>query len=190
MTTDTATNGAAAPSPTKFTDTKGREWKIALDPFLIAKVKTDTGVLLTKWGDDKFALAIKLRSEPWFLCDVLWSLLDEQAAANGCRAAAEQEQRELTREFASGLGNNVLTAALDALEGGIADFFMSQGEAESMRELLRKAGRVTELMGSNLLERVKQLDPEQLVKNYSATASSSQPSPTSQSSPVESHSAN
>ncbi len=171
-----------------FTDTEGREWRVAIDPWLVAKVKDDTGALLTKWADDKFALPIKLRDEPWFLCDVLWSICSEQAAANGCAAKASENSTEAVREFARGLGDNTLTLALDALEGAIGDFFTSPQEKQARTILLQKAQKVNELVGMQLVEQVTAIDPAQLAKNYLATVSSSQPSEESAPLLEESHS--
>lgn len=158
-----------------FTDTESRTWKIALDPWLVTKVKNETKVLLTKWGDDNFAVAVQLR-EPGLLCDVLWAICDEQASENGCKEAAEKRAVELTREFARGLGGNTLLDALDALEGGIADFFMSREQAQAQAVLLEKAKVVHEMMGKDLLEKVKAIEPTQAVKSYMDSVSSSRAS--------------
>lgn len=173
-----------------FTDTLGRNWRIALDPWLVTKVKSDTEVLLTKWGDDKFALAIKLREDCELLCNVLWAICEEQAATNGCKEQADARKTELTREFARGLGQNTLIHALDALEGGISDFFMSPAESQARMKLLEKAKQVNELMGQKALEEIAAIDAAQVVKNFTDTVSSAQPSPTKAPLLAESHSAN
>lgn len=158
-----------------FTDTKGRTWTLALDPWLLTQIKDNTGVLLTKWHDDKWKLATELSANPPLLCDVLWGFCEEQAEANAV---------ESTREFARGLGDNVLIDAFTALDGAVADFCMSP-EARRMREnLLEKADKAREIVETQQMEEIAAIDPAQLAKSYLDTVSNSQQSQESTHSPA------
>lgn len=172
-----------------FTDSQGREWKLALDPWLLTHIKDTTDVLLTKWADKNWKLADELSKDYGKLCDVLWGFCEEQAGANGCAAQAETNKTEVVREFARGMGGDTLFNAYTALAGAVTDFCLSQEQREAMELAMSKGMEVTQIANQSLLATVKEkiaaIDSNQLAKSYIATALSSQQSPESTRSPEE-----
>ncbi len=167
-------------SSQSFTDTFGREWKLSLDPWLVTKVKDeckwkdkdkdgksyDRDVLLTEWQDETFKLAQALRSDMGLLVNVVWSICDEQAAANGCEATAKKNERAIQREFAAGLGGTILLDVIDALEVAIINFSRNQSERDALMELKRKAEEVTTHLEKKRMELVQEIDTEKVAENF------------------------
>lgn len=182
-----------------FVDSAGREWKFALDPFLITKVKNEVsyvvpgkkehGLQLLAWDDNEFALAIRLRSDMPLLCDVLWALLDEQATKNGLNEAAQKNECLPVREFTRGLSDEKMWEALKALEVAIANFSPSLERATALRTLLNKDSQVMSILDQKRTKIIESLDPSQLAKSYMDSVSNGQPSPGSTSSVAASPSA-
>lgn len=167
----------------KFTDSLGRDWEIALDPWLLTHVLEATrekcrkcdgsgksgtatcevcdgagevGILLTAWADHEWRMAEELAVKPHKLCDVLWAICEEQAIRNGFVETAKANGVPLEREFARGLGGQALVPAYTALAGAVADFSMSPEERDAMELAMQKAQEVARLTSQGLLQAVRE----------------------------------
>lgn len=182
-----------------FTDSLGRVWQIALDPWLLTHIKNETtqmcracrgtgqngqgpcptchgdtevGVLLTDWADDEWKLAGQLAADPSKLCDVLWAICEEQAEKNGVANA---------REFARGMAGTALVNAYTALGGAVADFGRNPAEREALEMAMAKAMQIAELTSQGMVERMRErmakIDVNQMAQNFIDSVSSTPPSP-------------
>lgn len=162
----------------EFTDCLGRVWKLALDPWILGKIDAEADVLLTKWGDDNFKLAVELSQDLPKLCTVLWGFCEEQTQANGVTNE---------REFARGMGDDTLLHAYTALAGAVTDFSTSPEQREAMRLAMEKGQEVERLTNEMLLARVKEriekINPLQEARNYIDSVSNGQASSESTPSP-------
>lgn len=156
-----------------FTDTADREWKLSLDWDLHEQVKEREGVILLSLGDDDCALLARLHTDFALLVNILWILCEDQAEANG---VIDTENLPATRQFAKGLGGDVLENASEALVAAVIDFFPNRGQRESLAALTEKARETNRIVTEALHEKVTSLDPASLAQSFIDSAGNSPPS--------------
>ncbi|MFA6805222.1 MAG: hypothetical protein WCR17_04525 [Candidatus Methanomethylophilaceae archaeon] len=105
-----------------FKDVNGKEWQISITVGTIKRVKDLMDVnLIDAVSTD---LIDKMKSDPVFLCDILYAICKPQADKDGVSDI----------EFGEGLVGDAIASATDALIGDLVDFFPA-----SQRVILRKA---------------------------------------------------
>jgi hypothetical protein len=159
-----------------FKDTEGREWRLKLDWDLHEQVKDKTGKMLLSLGDNDCELLAELHTNFSLLVDIVWVLCEEQAASLG---VVDDEKLTATRKFAKGLGGDVLEQAATALVGAVIDFFPNQDQRQGLATLVEKAQQTSGILTKAMVQKISELNPEQLAKNCTDLALSSRPLPAS-----------
>lgn len=137
----------------KFTDTKGREWSLAVDTFQLGNVRKLTGFELSKLFENDLARLRQLGSDPELLCRVLFAICQEQATAAG-----------VTEEnFMRGMGGDSLAAAFDAFYEAFADFCPSQ-RRELLRALAKKERETSAEMVTMATSRIEAITTAEILK--------------------------
>lgn len=155
-----------------FTDTLGRKWNLALDFDLHEQVKQREGVLLLSLGDNDCELLAKLHTDFALLVNVLWVLCEEQAEANGIVGT---DAMPATRQFAKGLGGDVLENASKALVAAVIDFFPNREQRAALTALMEKAQATGDLLTQAMLAKIQALDPASLASSFIDSAGNSLP---------------
>lgn len=145
-----------------FTDNQGREWKLPLNVLTVRRVRDKVGVLLTKLCEDNLELLSKLYDDPILLCDVCWSIVEEQAEADGV------DVKSFATEF---LGDTIGRARKALIEATI-DFFDDQETRERMRAALLKIEQIAAKVQTTATEKIEALDVESAAKSVSDFVSS------------------
>lgn len=105
-----------------FKDVNGKEWTISITVGTIKRVKDLMNVnLIDAVSTD---LIDKMKSDPVFLCDILFAICKPQADKDGVSDV----------EFGEGLVGDAISDATTALIGDLVDFF-----PQSQRTILQKA---------------------------------------------------
>ena len=100
-----------------FTDNKGRAWSVEIDTLAIRRVASRLdGLRIDRLYDDGARGMFELTGDPLRLCDLLWVLVEPEAAKRGVT----------DEEFGRALAGDALDAAAVAFQGALADFFPSQ----------------------------------------------------------------
>lgn len=131
-----------------FKDAKEREWTLALDPPLLKRVHSVTGVMLTDLRADPMS---RLAVNPILLCDVLYLLCEKQC-----------KERDISDiEFGESLvGGNTIDEAVTALEVAVADTLPS-----SKRSLLKSLQQKGQQMQEKAMERaMAQMDSPEIME--------------------------
>lgn len=113
----------------KFTDSKGREWDVALDVTAVGDLKARLGLDV---GSKTFFECV---ADPVRMCDVLFVLVEDQAKAAGVS----------DRDFGRGLAGDVIEAASDALYEALI-LFSPSDRREPLRTVATKSKRVAAAM--------------------------------------------
>lgn len=95
----------------QFTDRSGRRWLVQIDVSTIKRVRSLTGVNLLDIVNGE--LIERLCNDPLLLADVLFAVVQPQAATQGISDEA----------FGQGLAGNAIAEATTALLSGLVDFF-------------------------------------------------------------------
>lgn len=156
-----------------FKDTKGREWKLELNAYLLKRVKEEVGVLLTSIADNECKLLGDLHEDCGLLVDVLWCLCRSQAKEHG---VVDDDESQATEKFAMGLAGDAIEHATEALVGAITDFFSSPVQRKALTELMSKAKQTTDVLGKSMLAKIEALDPNSLAETITASVLNSPPS--------------
>jgi hypothetical protein len=134
----------------KWTDREGRDWTIDVNVGTVRKVKADTEIDLLKISDASLSEQL---SDPMTLCDVLWSLVEHQAA-----------EKDVTPEsFGSSLAGDCLESALDSLMQEIIDFFPSR-RRQILQKLMDKARAAENQMIETAMEKADSKEMEAEIK--------------------------
>lgn len=105
-----------------FKDRQGKQWEISITVGTIKRVKDILGInLLDAVSTD---LLDTIRTDPVFLCDLLYAICKPQADRDGVTDI----------DFGEGLAGDSIADATDAFLSELVDFF-----PQSQRNLLRKA---------------------------------------------------
>lgn len=108
-----------------FTDTTGREWKVAITVADVRRVKETLDVNLVHAIGG--TLLQDLSEDPLLLCDVLYVVCQQQA----------EERQVSDADFGRGLAGDVITDATSAFLQALVDFFPS-GKSQMLRRVLAK----------------------------------------------------
>lgn len=122
-----------------FKDVNGKEWTISITVGTIKRVKDLLNVnLIDAVSTD---LIDRMKSDPVFLCDILYAICKPQADKDGVSDI----------DFGEGLAGDAIASATDALIGDLVDFFPS-----SQRMILQKALAKIENAEKKLTETMNQ----------------------------------
>lgn len=123
-----------------FIDNKSRKWTIEIDVNVIRAVRKETQVNLYNALADGFKGIHELLADPVMLCDVLWII---------CKDQAEKMSPTVTDEmFGKSLRGDAIVNAVDALVGGLIDFFPQ----EKARTNLAAAWAKSKEMSQHLMD--------------------------------------
>jgi hypothetical protein len=126
-----------------FTDRKQLAWSIDLDVAAVRRVKSTLGVDLLAVAEAESTLLARLYTDPIFLVDLLYVLVQEQAQARGIS----------DEDFGAGLGGESIDQAAEALLQAITDFFPRR-QREVLQALLAKVDEGMERVVVRIRERV------------------------------------
>lgn len=115
-----------------FTDTQGRVWNLAMDVSALRRVKDLAKVDLMDLANGK--LVVELTNDPLMLCDVLYAMVQPEAAAKGIDLAG----------FCSGMGGDAFDPATEALLAELVDFFPNR-RRPLMSAILKKERTLEEM---------------------------------------------
>lgn len=157
----------------KFTDSKGREWLVAIDgAAAVKRVRTLTGIDIWKAADAGLDQLRAVLADVVALADVLYAVVRPEADA---RKVSDEE-------FAAGLSGDVLEAAATALVEAVIDFFPT-----ARRDQLRRAVAIGRAVLAEILVRENaelaelEADPLALLRPSDSTTGSPEsaaPTPT------------
>jgi len=148
----------------RFTDDKGRVWRVAIDVGAAKRVKARTDADLLKAIEDG-GLLRQLGEDPVLLVDVLYALCLPQAERDGIDEDA----------FVEGLVGDAIESAADALVEGLVDFF-PQRRAALLRAIFAKTERAADLAMTSLEKGVANGDYDDVIEKAVAGASARPPS--------------
>lgn len=100
----------------KFLDGAGRSWDVAISVGVIRRVRDRLGIDLSKLVENEFAVLQQVVTDPVVLCDVLYVMVEPQAAGAGVSAV----------EFGEALTGDAIEGAADALYEAFANFSPSR----------------------------------------------------------------
>jgi len=133
-----------------FKDSEGREWLIHVNVSAVKRVRDLTKVDLPGLIGEGLG---KLLEDPVEFVNVLYVLVKPQADSRNPPVTDE--------EFGAALGGDTLERAADAFVEELIDFFPAP-RRQPLRELMKKARQVSDLMLTRASERIAALDPEEL----------------------------
>jgi hypothetical protein len=151
-------------TPTRFTDSKGDVWDVALSVGMLERLQADADFALDALIESPDAMSAKLFKSPRVFAQALWVLCEEQAAARGLDG----------RGFGMRLDRETLDRATEAFFEAAVLFYprSSAGKAIKGRlpELFRRMDEETARQANEYMDRV-------LAGVSSATAGDSPASP-------------
>jgi len=154
----------------KFTDLKGREWKVSLNGWTLKAVNDGCNVLLTKLVDDKCSILAAIHEDPLLLVTILWYMVEDQA----------KEQDVTQKDFAMALAGDVIYNAKSCLIEETIDFFEDPATRRNVamivnrtKELATQIQTETEARLEKILQRIT---PESVVKATTEYSGSTQES--------------
>lgn len=165
-----------------FTDNAGRVWTVAITIAAVKRVRSLAGVdlLSSQSGEEGGGPIQRLMADPVLLCDVLFAVIQPEAAA---RNVSDED-------FGRSLAGDALEAATVALLDGLVDFFPPGQRAvlakaidrirQAQRQVLTAiSGRLDEVRIEPLVEAaVARLDPSTSGPPSTSSPASSGSTPT------------
>lgn len=130
-----------------FKDLNGREWTIELDAPTVRQIRTECGGI-DLLGDDGKAYD-RMYDDPLLLCDVLWSILKDEAQAAGIDG----------KQFFKAVKGDPFEFALAAIQKAITDFFPSQ-RRKLLETVAEKNAKFREAGMAEALKRLSDPDLE------------------------------
>lgn len=132
-----------------FTDGNGREWHIVVSVDDIRRVKTETGVYLTKLVDDQLSPLVELLADTLTLVDVIYCLVRPQADSLGITDV----------QFAQAICGDVLDHAANAFVEALIGFF-PKSQRDLLSKLIAKGKKVQEALAKKAEIAIDQLNEQ------------------------------
>lgn len=141
-----------------FTDTLGHSWDVVVTYHEHKRWKSELEVNIFAFLSDPQELAtIDIEKQ----IDMIWLAVEGQN--DGVDA----------REFAAGLSGDVLQDAIDALWGGIIDFFPEARKRDLLRAVLAKGKAVGDAMASKAIAQLEAVTTDEILNIGKSRLSSS-----------------
>lgn len=134
----------------QFTDRTGRRWTLDINVEAVKRVRKLLAVDLLKVLDDKCELLRQLGTDLALLVDVLYALVQPEAAAAGVT----------DEEFGRAFSGDVIMAARDAFFAELTDFFPDPRARTLLAEILAKGERLRELVMDGTAGILAGVDPQ------------------------------
>jgi len=146
---------------TRFKDTVGRYWDLAITVSTVKRVRQLADVDLIKALEGE--LLVELASDPVALVDTLYAICKPQADAAG----VSDEQ------FGEAMAGEAIDAACEAFIEALTRFFSRPGRREALRAMAAKVEATLALAETKAIEQVGKLDPATILEAASSPARSS-----------------
>lgn len=158
----------------RFTDSAGRTWTVAINVETVKRVRSLCGVDLLDIVDGK--LIERLYSDPILLCDVVYAVCKPEADA--IKVSDE--------DFGRAMAGDAIEAATAAVLDDLVDFFPSRQHRENLRKVLtatrsvatKAEAMVTARLDSGLLESIEKQALASVGNSFTAAPESSALTPT------------
>lgn len=149
-----------------FRDSRGQDWLLEITVSSVRRVRALAALDLLGLVKDGFAPLGELVSDPVRLADILWALVQPQAAA--CGVSDE--------DFGRGLAGDALAEAAEAFVEELVDFFPDAKARQSLKKALAKGRQAAALVQERAAREVDQLDPAALARTYTDSSGTSRAS--------------
>lgn len=136
-----------------FKDNEDRPWNVSINVGAIKRVKAKVGVDLMMIDAGDPPLSARLAGDAVLICDVLYVLVEPQAA--GFNPPVNDEA------FGEGLGGEGFLAGKDALKEELIDFFQKAGRPE-LAKILTTTAEVVRLATEKIVTRIDGVDLDAL----------------------------
>jgi hypothetical protein len=134
-----------------FRDLHDRLWTIELTIAAIRRLKSSLSVDLLNLGEGTPPLAVRLVTDPLFVCEVLFSLL----------APRMEEAGVSEDDFAEAMGADQMVAAYTAFAEALENFFQKLGRPE-LATALRQATQAVRMTALQAEKRIARVNLDQL----------------------------